>query len=64
MTGFTEKMIKSSVDSEYVKAVKRLRRFLSESDISDEANDVNFRNDLLQVNVISWSDKNQLKKFH
>jgi len=53
MTGFTEKMIKSSVDSEYVKAVKRLRRFLSESDISDEANDVNFRNDLLQVNVIS-----------
>ena len=52
MTGFSDKKIKNSADLEYVKAVNQLKRFLSESDISDEANDVNFRNELLQVNMV------------
>lgn len=58
MTGFSDKKIKNSADLEYVKAVNQLKRFLSESDISDEANDVNFRNELLQkANLSSSSDK-------
>ena len=35
MTNFSQHVVKDSVDSEYVKAVNQLRRFLSESDISD-----------------------------
>lgn len=52
MTGFSEKKAKNSVDSEYIKAVNQLRRFLSDSDISDEASYANFRNELSQVSLI------------